>query len=183
MLQLRSVPAWALVAFSAGLTCARGEARSAAVPLVVEPAGCAVLRRGPSCELAPDRQLRLWIAGDGEIQARTDQGPLPVGAATPADTGRRHVLTLPAGAAWLEIERSGQAAPARWRLALRSAFQAPRLEQATWLASQRREADAEALLRAALPSLDTDVRGRALSLLGRVALQRGDLPAAIDGLE
>ena len=183
MPHLRSVPAWALVAFSAGLTCARGEARSAAVPLVVEPAGCAVLRRGPCVRAGADRQLRLWIAGDGGIQARTDQGPLPVGAATPADTGRRYVLTLPAGAAWLEIERTGQAAPARWRLALRSAFRAPRLEQATWLASQRREADAEALLRAALPSLDTDVRGRALSLLGRVALQRGDLPAAIDGLE
>jgi cellulose synthase operon protein C len=180
----RCIPGGALVAgvvALAALGCARGEARPATAPAWIEPAGCAVLRRGPACELAADRQLRVWVPGAGGHRARTDRGPLPLGTAAPADTGQRYQVTLPAGAAWLEIERGD--ASATWRLALRPGTRPAVLDQAAALGYERREAEAEALLHRSMPALDLEARGQAWSLLGRLALQRGDQPAAIKSLE
>jgi hypothetical protein len=172
-----------LIGVLAGLACSTGEARPAPTALVVQPSGCAVLRQG-ACELAPNRRLRLWVDGEpAPLRARTDRGSLPLGAGAAADSGRRYDVTVPAGAGWIEIDReTGTSGRRPWRLALLSTHRAPVLEQAAKLGGQGREAEAETLLRQALPGLSDDDQGRGEALLGRLALQRGDLPAAITGL-
>ena len=165
-----------------GLACSTGEARPAPMALVVQPSGCAVLRPG-ACELAPDRRLRLWVGEPAPLRARTNRGSLPLGTGAAADTGRRYDVTVPVGAGWIEIDReTGTSGRRPWRLALLSTHRAPVLEQAAKLGGQGREAEAETLLRQALPGLGDDDQGRGQALLGRLALQRGDLPEAITGL-
>ena len=179
-----------LVAFSlaAVLACTRVEAPAPAPPLAVEAAGCAVLREGPICELSADhrlRRLRLWIDGPatGSLRARTDRGPLPLGTGVPADTGVRYEVTLPPSATWLDVEDVADGVRRSWRLSLQAGRASPVLEQASRLGSQPRTDEAEALLRGALATLNAEDRGRAQAMLAKLALQRGQLPAAIAGLD
>ena len=169
----------------AGLTalaCARGEARPAAVPAWIEPGGCAVLRQGPACDLPADRKLRAVDPGRGG--APGPHRPGAAGAGRGGTGGRRPALPADsAGGGRLAGDRAERRRRAG-DLAAGAAIDAPAGDPGSGrkaLGQERREAEAEALLRRALPALEPEARGQAWSLLGRLALQRGDLPAAIDG--
>jgi tetratricopeptide (TPR) repeat protein len=161
----------------------RGDSAAAPVSLEVEISGCQALRRGPLCELGTKRTVRLWAAGDAgdRLEAQSDDGALPLSAPVEAGSGRRFEVTLPAGARRLSLGLRGDAR-ARWSIAIEANEPEPRLARAAELRQQGKPAEAEGLLRAALPSLGEGDRVRAGGLLARLSLDRGDAAAAAEAL-
>ena len=153
--------------------------------LAADFAGCALVRRGPVCELRPGTPLRVWVPGSPADERRvdSDDGPLDVGAGEERGGGRLFRVAVPPGARRLDWrERRGRAWQ-RWQLALAPAPAESLIDRATALRGQGRGAEARGLLEAALPTLAPELAGRARATIARIDRDLGQGARALAELE
>ncbi len=150
-------------------------------------AGCALVRIGPLCELEVDRHVRLWIPIDAlRPEFQTDQGSPVVATAVvttsrPSDGGTLYELTVPKHASHVRVVASVNHTRSTFTLAVGTLVQPEPLRLAAIL--RRTDPDkALAGLKAAWPSLSAQFQGRVLAMQGRIALQKGQVDAAVSDL-
>ncbi len=136
-------------------------------PFAVEFAGCAAVREGPICELAPEGTLRLWVAPDAPAGLSLLGA---TGALAPGDT---NTVTVAAATHELRIT------PGDWRLAVERPAPVPLLDEVAALRKARRTAEARAKIDAALPGAPPELAGRLLGHRARLALAAGEAEAAV----
>lgn len=147
-------------------------------PLVVLFAGCAEVRRGPTCRLDPTgAELRLWAEVDPgfAVELSIDDVVVPV-RPEPVDGGQRWVVRPPASARRLELRADLDGATGRFALELDPSPARPPAALAE-LAALDDPAAARRRIRELLPSLSGADRARALQLAGDLAFSQGDLDA------
>jgi cellulose synthase operon protein C len=159
----------------------------AAVPMAVQWAGCAGIRRGPICEIGHNRGLTAWIPGEGKVawQVTTDRGRVIPKVESNTDGGTRLTIDIPIGARQVEITG---AAGQGWSLRLGDAPVHPKIDSLLALGRTGKYQEAlkglEALqsglpagpgLPAGLPDQD---RGPVHAAIGRMALALGNVDRA-----
>ncbi|HYV46529.1 MAG TPA: CHAT domain-containing protein [Myxococcaceae bacterium] len=141
-------------------------------PPAVEYAGCLAVVRGPTCELKPDRELRVLAA----VPAGSRLVILADGKELDASGGNGlRTLHLPPGAAAVDVVLvdAGGRRSAPWRLAVRNPGRAPVLVQAMELVPKGGIADAAKLLAERRADLAEEDRARADSMIARASLATG----------
>ncbi len=146
--------------------------------LVVDFAGCASVLEGPTCEIAPQSRLFLWVPTQAAVSFRTN-GPAPtVVSRTPMGPGLQFLVKIPGGATYLELSTDSASRP--WRLTLAQPRQFPWLNEARSLRAQGNLPAAVAVLRVGLAADDPAARALATGMSARVALMQGHIDSAID---
>ena len=146
----------------------------------IEFAGCTMVEVGPVCTLPADRRLTWWVSDRGLLVLRTDRGTSLRPRSQPLNGGMSYDVLVPEGVRWLNFAVAG--ADHKQRLMVRDPERAPPLDQAKQLRARGEFALARSVLEAKLPTLPPRQVGRAKALLARLALSRGELDAAIEGL-
>jgi tetratricopeptide (TPR) repeat protein len=153
-----------------------GSARPTAA-LDVDFAGCAVVRRGPTCELGDDRVLRLWVS-----PGVPSTGRLVVdGAVSRADVprGEPFATRVPEGARSVGVEVDEGSRRLSSGLAVETRRpEPPAVAQSKELRAAGRLDDAANVLEAALRDAPGGERGPLLSSLARVELAGGHVDEA-----
>jgi tetratricopeptide (TPR) repeat protein len=175
------------LAFVAPTACGRHEPERPLerVPLEAKVAGCAAVRAGPVCEVAPEgAELRVLVPLESGAITVTAAGAALPAPATALPGGRRIAIALPKAAEG--TARAIDVCVARGeKLACKAiaTVAAARDERITRAIARRSANDPEGAL-AALAGVEEPEasRARAASLRARVALARGDTEAAIAGL-
>ena len=152
----------------------RGCATRDAAALRVEYAGCSRVLEGPVCIPRPNRQVVLWIAGAPAAPVFT--GAKSLGPPADVQGGQRHRLELEEGATRLHVAAGARA----WTLAIGPRNPPAWSAEVDKLLRARQLDQAEALLRRTVDSGPADERGRALSALARVTMQRGEREQAAE---
>ncbi len=155
------------------------------IALDAKVAGCAALRAGPVCEVAPEgASLRVLVPVEGAtVTVAVDGAPL-LASSTPVPGGQRIALTLPAAAEGAE-RAIDLCAPRGRQIACRSirTVAAARDARITRAVALRAANDPAGALAALADIRDPEAsRARAASLRARVMLAQGDAAAAVEGL-
>ena len=190
-MSLRGVPKVVVSIVSAlalGCRSTPSVATSVKGDLSVEVSGCASVvatsdGKGTACALAEDRKVRVLVAlGEGSLSAHAGASVVPLGEPRSNAMGVLYTLSIPleVSAVVLRREAPGTASEATVRFA-----PSPR---PTWFAdanTKRQKGDLDGALALATPGLasssDTE-RAAALGLVARIALRRGNIDDAADGL-
>src|SRR5450432_178662 len=151
---------------------------SAAHPLPLEWAGCAIVRSGPRCELGSSRTLTVWapFAGANVWTFAADGRAIAVRTMGPMQGGLQLTLDLPVGAHRLSASQQDHGT-AVWALTIGDASLHPDLEDLT-MAGKKGDLHAAARLRQAFERSDEQLGARAAAGYARVMLAQGNLPAA-----
>jgi tetratricopeptide (TPR) repeat protein len=163
-----------------GLALACQRLPPAVAPLAVDFAGCSLVRRGPICALGGSRTLRLWVPGpeNMRIVVTVDGHAVP----SSARAGAAFEVVVPARGRVLQVRAELGAAVRGWSLAFEEATPDPRLAGAEALRLEGKTEEARRALERDLPSMTGETRDRAQAILARLALTRGDLNEAAEGL-
>jgi tetratricopeptide (TPR) repeat protein len=182
------VPPLVLSATLAGLgacstTCDRQPAPVATAALPAQFGGCAAVRLGPVCELAPSRTLRVWTPSTRPPVVRFDRaGDGGTGPTVQVDGGNLLTIQVPPGASMVYVEatdtqpvqraelRVGPSSEPAWVKRAQALRRSGKLEEA------EREIPMEAKASAA-------GEARAAGLMARIALVRGDIDSSIEQFE
>jgi tetratricopeptide (TPR) repeat protein len=174
---------WAVVAvvvplaFGTGCRHRRVPTAPRAEPLAIEVGGCAAVVGDDLCEHGDhEGPLRLWVpASSAEaITVTIDGARATPTALDPVDLGVRVTLSVPGGAARVDVASAGREAKVR----LAPPPHAPAVEGAQAL-RDRSEFDASTqAVEAAWPSLGERERARAAGIRARNALAEGDVERA-----
>lgn len=169
----------ALVASATQVACPSRQETSV-TPLVVEFAGCAVVRAGPVCELAGPARLTLWLeAPDGAtISVLVDGKEANPSRATVA-AGVQLQLLVDVSARALTVESSRGAETRRFRLPLTHAAPLAEISEAETLRKRREFDKAEARIKSLLGHASPDVRAQVFGKLARIAASRGRAEEAV----
>jgi len=154
----------------------------AAAKLEVQVSGCAAIRHGPVCEVAPGTEIRLWLPGvkDGAIHVASGGAEVPVTFEAWPD-GRTVRLAVPEHATSLDVHvgAAGHEASAHVLLAAPPPLP-PALQKERALRKEGHLDEAAAVLSAVSPSaLTGDARATVYSDRARLEYQRGQIDAAI----
>jgi len=176
-----------LVALAPG--CGRPPAPAPAA-LSVEVSGCAsvvsVPREGTGCVLGDDRAVRVVVAsGEGALEATFAGAPVALGEEVPVDSGVRYTLRLPAPSGILVLRRGSKASAERASEASVRFVVSSRPAWYTEANAKRQSGDLAGALALAARGLEAPSqaeRAAALGLGARVALRRGRVDEAADGL-
>lgn len=143
-------------------------------------AGCAEVRRGPTCELAAGQELTLWASSDAPIEYLAGDAKLSP-TRTQVDGGERVLLKLPAGATLVtaRARRSAVDPVASWTVRV-TPHTAPgwSVEAQRLRAAGQLEAAASALERA-LTEAPPGQAAHARSALARLRLAQGAVADAL----
>ena len=146
--------------------------------LSVEIAGCASLRKGPSCAFEPDSPLRVWTEteNDAHISLSFDDRP-PLDA--PLRPGVLSTLIVPADARTLHVRaRRGEATTTRSIALTRFEEPAP-IREANRLRGEGKLDEAETALAPALRDTDPQRKTQGARVLARIQRARGKTQEAI----
>lgn len=159
--------------------CRRSPAPLPPGPLEADVSGCVAITED-TCELAPDRRIRIWTR-DATLVLRTEPGgqTLATSSRNAVESGVRFGFELPADVRAFTLE---DGAHRRKTISVRPALTSPALERAKALRQAGKGADALEELKPLLDGGSAPLRAQAKALAARIDLGRGEVERALIAL-